>query len=112
VRGDCIPPRAPRKKLHAVCDFGAEQKEAFTGRVLGYVACMSIDQIASEALRLPARARALLAGSLWESLEDPFAAPSQMEDAAAAALALERDRQIEQGEVQAVAHEEMMARLR
>jgi putative addiction module component (TIGR02574 family) len=73
---------------------------------------MSIDQIASEALRLPARDRALLAGSLWESLEDPYAAPSQMEDAEAAALALERDRQIEQGEVQPVPHEELMARLR
>jgi len=73
---------------------------------------MSIDQIASEALRLPARDRALLAASLWESLDDRFPAPSQMEDAEAAALALERDRQIEQGEVQAVPHEELMARLR
>jgi putative addiction module component (TIGR02574 family) len=73
---------------------------------------MSIDQIASEALRLPARDRALLAGSLWESLDDPFTAPSQMEDAEAEALALQRDRQIEQGEVQAVPHEELMARLR
>ena len=73
---------------------------------------MSIDQIASEALRLPARDRALLAGSLWESLDDPFEAPSQMEDADAAALALERDRQIEQGEVQPVPHDELMARLR
>ncbi len=73
---------------------------------------MSIDQIASEALRLPARDRALLAGSLWESLEDPFVAPSQMEDAEAADLALERDRQIEQGEVQAMAHEDLMAQVR
>jgi hypothetical protein len=82
------------------------------GGVPGYVACMSIDQIASEALRLPARDRALLAGSLWESLEDPFAAPSQMEDTEAAARALERDRQIERGEVQAVSHEDLMAQLR
>ena len=73
---------------------------------------MSIDQIASEALRLPARDRAFLAGSLWESLEDPFAAPARMGDAEAAALALERDRQMEQGEVQAVSHEELMARVR
>ena len=33
---------------------------------------MNIDQIAPEALKLPARDRALLAASLWESLEDPF----------------------------------------
>jgi putative addiction module component (TIGR02574 family) len=73
---------------------------------------MSIDQIASEALRLPARERALLAGSLWESLEDPSAASVQMDDAAIAALALERDREIETGQVQAVSHDEMMAKLR
>lgn len=79
---------------------------------MAYRIHMSIDQIASEALRLPARDRALLAGSLWESLDDPFTAPSQMEDAEAEALALQRDRQIEQGEVQAVPHEELMARLR
>jgi putative addiction module component (TIGR02574 family) len=73
---------------------------------------MSIDQIAAEALRLPPRERALLAGSLWESLEDPSVVTPQMDDAAAVALALERDRQIEGGQVPAIPHEEMMARLR
>ena len=73
---------------------------------------MSIDQIASAALRLPARERAFLAESLWESLKDPFETRAEMEDAAAGALALERDRQMETGEVQAVSHEDMMARLR
>ena len=78
---------------------------------MAYDIHMSIDQIASEALRLPARDRAFLAGSLWESLEDPFEVPAQLEDAEVVALALERDRQIEQGQVQAVTHEEMMSRL-
>jgi len=73
---------------------------------------MSIDQIASEALRLPARERALLAGSLWESLEDPSITTAQIDDAAVVALAKERDQQIETGQVQAIPHEEMMARLR
>ena len=73
---------------------------------------MSVEQIASEALRLPARDRALLAGSLWESLEDPSATTAQMDDAAVAALALARDQEMEAQQVQAVAHEEMMARLR
>lgn len=73
---------------------------------------MSIDQIASEALHLPARERALLAGSLWESLEDPSAASVQMDDAAIVALALERDQEIEAGHVQAVSHDEMMAKHR
>jgi putative addiction module component (TIGR02574 family) len=73
---------------------------------------MSIDQIAVEALRLSPRERALLAESLWESLEDPFAATAEMDDDAAVALALERDQQIETGQVEAVPHSEMMARLR
>ena len=73
---------------------------------------MSIDQIVSEALRLPVKERALLAGSLWESLEDSFEGSLVSDDAAATALAVERDRQIEAGEVNAVTHDELMARLR
>lgn len=73
---------------------------------------MSIEQIASEALRLPPEQRARLAESLWESLEDPFKVPAAMDDAAALALAVERDREVEKGLVQPVSHEELMARLR
>ena len=73
---------------------------------------MSIDQIVSEALRLPVKQRALLAESLWESLEDSFEGALVSDDATAAALAVERDRQIDAGEVQAITHDEMMARLR
>jgi len=73
---------------------------------------MSIDQIAAQALRLPAKQRAMLAGSLWESLTDPYQAPPQPDDAAALALALERDRELEAGEGHPVSHEEMMSRLR
>ena len=73
---------------------------------------MSIDQIATEALRLPARERAVLAESLWESLADPFEVPDADADANSTALAVERDRQLEAGEVQPISHEELMARLR
>jgi putative addiction module component (TIGR02574 family) len=73
---------------------------------------MSIDQIACEALRLPPKERAMLAESLWESLVDPFESPSSGADADAIALAAERDRQLEAGEVQPVSHEELMGRLR
>jgi putative addiction module component (TIGR02574 family) len=76
------------------------------------VLVMSIDQIAAEALRLPAKERALLAESLWESLADPNAASAGMDESASVALAVERDQQIESGQVQAVSHHEMMARLR
>lgn len=73
---------------------------------------MSIDQIAAEALRLPAKERAILAESLWESLEDPFKIPAESDDDETLKLALERDRQLETGEVKALSHEELMSRLR
>ena len=73
---------------------------------------MSIDQIAAEALRLPPQERAMLAESLWESLTDPFEVGAEADDAETVTLAVERNRQIETGEVQPVSHEEMMARLR
>ena len=73
---------------------------------------MSIDQIASEALRLPAKDRAMLAESLWESLSDPYKLPDEADDSETITLAVERDRQIESGEAQSIPHEEMMSRLR
>jgi putative addiction module component (TIGR02574 family) len=73
---------------------------------------MSIDQIAAEALRLPPQERAILAESLWESLTDPYKIPAQADDAETIALAVERDRQLEAGEVHRVSHEEMMSKLR
>lgn len=73
---------------------------------------MSIDQIAPEALRLPARERALLAASLWESLEDPFDLAVELESEDAIALAVSRDEELETGSVSAISHEELMDRLR
>ena len=72
---------------------------------------MSIDQISSEALNLPVRDRALLAASLWESIGDPFDETSIPDDDAVA-LAIERDRELEAGELKAISHEDMMRRLR
>ena len=73
---------------------------------------MNTDQIAAEALRLSPKERALLAESLWESLGDPFECPPEIEDSEALQLAIERDRQIESGEVEPISHDELMARLR
>ena len=73
---------------------------------------MSIDEIAPEALRLPVRERALLAESLWESLDEPYLANAGMTDAEAAELAAARDAEIEHGQVEALSHEELMRRLR
>jgi len=73
---------------------------------------MSIDQIGPEALKLPARERALLAASLWESIEDPFELPVNYGDEAALRLSEERDQDIESGRVQAISHQDLMQRLR
>ena len=77
-----------------------------------YIPAMSIDQIATEALRLPPKERAVLAESLWESLADPFEVPAAGDEIEAVALAVERDRQLEAAEVQPLSHEELMSRLR
>lgn len=73
---------------------------------------MRIDQIAPEALKLPTRERALLAASLWESIEDPFELSVDFDDEAALKLAGERDQEIESGKVTVLSHEDLMQRLR
>jgi len=73
---------------------------------------MNIDQIAPEALNLPARERALLAASLWESVEDPYNLAVERGDEEAIALALQRDAELESGVVEPISHSEMMRRLR
>ena len=73
---------------------------------------MSIDQIAPEALRLPTRERALLAASLWESIEDPYVLAVDRSDEDAIVLALARDAELESGKVSPLSHAELMTRLR
>ena len=73
---------------------------------------MSIDRIAPEALKLPTRERALLAASLWESIEDPYALPGDTSEDEAIHLALTRDKELESGNVSPVSHSELMRRLR
>lgn len=73
---------------------------------------MSIDEIAPEALKLPTRERALLAASLWESIEDPFELSVDLDDEASLNLVEKRDHEIESGQVAAVSHQDLMRRLR
>jgi hypothetical protein len=70
---------------------------------------MSLDQLLAEAMRLSAREKALLAGSLWETLGDPFLREDEQEDLK---LALERDQEIESGRATAISHDELIRRLR
>jgi putative addiction module component (TIGR02574 family) len=71
---------------------------------------MKLDELAPEALRLPAKERALLAASLWESIADPYEAETSEEETIS--LALERDAEIESGAVTAISHQELMTRLK
>lgn len=73
---------------------------------------MSIDQIAPEALRLPPRERALLAASLWESIEDPYVVEADLSEENAIDLAIARDAELESGTVKPLSHSELMKRLR
>ncbi len=73
---------------------------------------MSIDQIAGEALKLSPHDRAMLAQTIWESLEAPdLVAPEQSDDEANA-LAKQRDREIESGAVASLLHTQLMSGLR
>ena len=73
---------------------------------------MSIDQIASEILRMSPRERAILAETIWESLEDPYKFSSDISDKEALELAQLRDDEIEQGFVTPLSHKELFDRLR
>ena len=73
---------------------------------------MSIDQIASEALRLNPHDRAILAEAIWESLEDPYISSSDISEEEAIALAKQRDKEIERGDAVPLSHQELMDRLR
>lgn len=73
---------------------------------------MGFDQIGSEALKLPAKERALLAEFLWESLEDPYDLSASLTDDEAVNLAIKRDAEIESGAVKALSHDELMRLLR
>ncbi len=73
---------------------------------------MNIDQIASEALRLSSQDRAILAETIWESLEDPYLLSSDISDEEAITLAKQRDEEIERGDVAPLSHGELMNKLR
>ena len=72
---------------------------------------MNLDKIASEALRLNPRDRAVLAEAIWESLEDPYFISKDMSEEEALTLAKQRDEEIERGEVVPLSHKRLMDRL-
>ena len=84
------------------------------GFSIGYheIHTTSIDRIAPEALKLSVSEHALLAASLWESIEDAFELSIDFDDENALSLAEERDQEIESGRVMPLSHQELMQRLR
>ncbi len=73
---------------------------------------MSLDQIIPAALQLSAKERALLAASLWESIEDPYVRGGQRSDQDAVSLALAREEELENGTVSPLSHVDLMQQLR
>ncbi|NTV66977.1 MAG: addiction module protein [Chlorobaculum sp.] len=73
---------------------------------------MNIDRIASEALKLDPKSRAILAETIWESLEDPYLESSDVTDEESISLAIKRDEDIKNGTVTPLSHKELMDRLR
>ncbi len=73
---------------------------------------MTVDELAPEVLKLPVHERAILAASLWESLEDPYLMPESLDEEAALALAEQRDAEMASGVVMPLTHAELMERLR
>jgi hypothetical protein len=70
-----------------------------------------IDRLASEALKLDPKSRAILAETIWESLEDPYLVSSDVTDEESISLAMKRDEEIESGAVIPLSHKELMDRL-
>ena len=73
---------------------------------------MNIDQLANEALKLDPKSRAILAETIWESLEDPYLVSSDVTDEESISLAMKRDEEPEPGTVEPLSHKELMNRLR
>jgi hypothetical protein len=76
-----------------------------------YRGLMTIEQLVPEALKLPSRERALLAASLWESLEDPYELAA-LTETEAIRLAWQRDAEIQSGLTIPLSHADLMQRLR
>jgi len=73
---------------------------------------MNIDQLASEALQLDPKDRAILAEMMWESLEDLYVVSPDVSDEKSIKLAKQRDDEIESGGATPMSHMELMNRLR
>jgi len=72
---------------------------------------MIIEQITCEALKLGVAERAVLAETIWESIESSCEFSTDISDDEALILAKQRDAEIESGKVSSLSHVELMHRL-
>ena len=72
---------------------------------------MKIEQITCEALKLGVAERAVLAETIWESIESPCTFSTEISDDEAFLLAKQRDAELESGKVSPLSHVELMHRL-
>jgi len=72
---------------------------------------MNIEQLASEVLKLNSHDRAMLAQTIWESLDAPSQA-ADLSDDEAINLAKKRDSEMENGAVTPLSHTQLMSKLR
>jgi len=72
---------------------------------------MIIEQITCEALKLGVAERAVLAETIWESIESSYEFSTDISDEEALILAKHRDAEIENGKVSPLSHVELMHRL-
>lgn len=104
---------------HTLCNFWFGQKRGLKRKYpialmfgVNSLTSMNINELAPQALRLSVKERALLAASLWESIEDPYELKVDLSDDEAIDLAMVREEEIESGKVNPISHNEMMKRLR
>lgn len=72
---------------------------------------MNINQIATESLRLSTRNQAILAETSWKNLADPYITAPHTSEEATIELAMKRDKEIENGDIKPIGHQDLMNRL-
>jgi putative addiction module component (TIGR02574 family) len=73
---------------------------------------VTIAELTAQAIALPPAERAIIAQKLWESLEEEHAEISPVVETEAVAEAIRRDKELTDGVVEGIPHEEVMKNAR
>ena len=72
---------------------------------------MNVKNITKEILQLPPKTRAVIAETIWESLEEPYKFITDRTENQTIDLALSRDKEIDSGKTKPVSHKNLMRNL-